>query len=290
MGDSDLQRLMRERSEEAMRLELRSRGARRLKKVSFRQNRSTIWSLTQDATVLNLHEAYRRAPASIIEAFATIVRGRGRRSDAVREAMRRVREWQGLEPAMTSVRKASTGATFPEARGRRSSSASPCCATPGQRRYLRVLYQYLNETRFGGGLPTDVPIRLSSRMQTSLGHMVPAVHPDGRRYVLEIALNVDLMLVGNGAERLDTLLHEMAHVADYLTSGHYGHGSTWKAWARKVGCRPETIYDRPVVRRRRRGEQVTRVPPLPPALLERVASDRGNVRAAPSPSRRLRPA
>ena len=244
---------MRERSEEAMRRELRSRGARRLKKVSFRRNRSTIWSLTQDATVLNLHDAYRRAPVSVVDAFATIVRGRGRRTDAVREAMRKVREWHGLEPAMSSVRKAHAGVSLREASERGSSSfssSSSCCATPGQLRYLRTLYQYLNETRFEGRLPRNVPIRLSSRMQTSLGHMVPGVRPDGRRYVLEIALNVDLMLAGNGPERLDTLLHEMAHVADYLTSGHYGHGPSWKAWARKVGCRPETIYDRPVARRK----------------------------------------
>jgi hypothetical protein len=275
---------MRERSEEAMHRELKRRGARRLKKVSFRQNRSIIWSLTQDATVLNLHEAYRRAPVGIIDAFATIVRGRGRKTDAVRDAMREVREWHGLEPAITSVRKAYAEGLVQEERSRSNSGPSRCCASPGQRRYLRALFQYLNETRFGGRLPKNVPIRLSNRMQTSLGHMVPAVRPDGRRYVMEIALNVDLMLARNGAERLDTLLHEMAHVADYLTSGHYGHGPSWKAWARRVGCRPETIYDRPVARRRRRDEQVTRVPPLPPALLARKVRDGGAFKAGPSPS------
>ncbi len=54
----------------------------------------------------------------------------------------------------------------------------------------------------------------------------------------EVAINVDLMLAGNGAERIDTLLHEMAHVADYLETGHLGHGGSWRAWARRVGCRP----------------------------------------------------
>ncbi|MEJ2205863.1 MAG: SprT family zinc-dependent metalloprotease [Gemmatimonadota bacterium] len=271
---------MRERSEEAMRRELVRRGARRLKKVSFRRNRSTIWSLTQDATVLNLHEAYRRAPAGVLDAFVTIVKARGRRTDAVRAATRSVREWQGLEPALSAVRKAHARALLGE-EGCGPSEALHGCATAGQRRYLRALYRYLNDTRFGGRLPKRLPIRLSSRMHTSLGHMVPAVRPDGGRYVAEIALNVDLMLPGNGAERLDTLLHEMAHVADYLTSGNYGHGSTWKAWARKVGCRAETIYDRPVVHRPRRDQSVTRVPPLPPALLARAARDGSRVRAAP---------
>jgi hypothetical protein len=132
--------------------------------------------------------------------------------------------------------------------------------------YLRTLYRYLNETRFDGLLPGALPVRLSSRMGTSLGHMWPADDEGTERSVVEIALNVDLMLEGNGAERFDTLLHEMAHVADYLLTGHRGHGKSWRDWARRVGCRPERLYRRPVRRRRSRRTAVTRVPPLPPAL------------------------
>ena len=47
-------------------------------------------------------------------------------------------------------------------------------------------------------------------MSASLGHVIPAVDRRRGRYVEELALNVDLMLEGNGAERMDTLLHEMA--------------------------------------------------------------------------------
>jgi predicted SprT family Zn-dependent metalloprotease len=103
-------------------------------------------------------------------------------------------------------------------------------------------------------------------MKSSLGYMVPGEETGGVRRVQEIALNVDLMLEGNGAERIDTLLHEMAHAADYLLTGHRGHGASWRAWARQVGCRPNRLYDRPVRTRRRRSAPVTRVPPLPPAL------------------------
>jgi predicted SprT family Zn-dependent metalloprotease len=98
--------------------------------------------------------------------------------------------------------------------------------------------------------------------------MLPASDEGSDRRVAEIALNVDLMLEGNGIERVDTLLHEMAHVADYLLGGHRGHGKSWRDWARRVGCRPERLYDRPVRRRRRRSVAVTRVPPLPPALTD----------------------
>jgi hypothetical protein len=103
-------------------------------------------------------------------------------------------------------------------------------------------------------------------MRSALGHMLPGPEDGSSRSVIEIALNVDLMLEGNGAERVDTLLHEMAHVADYLLDGNRGHGKTWRMWAHEVGCRPERLYDRPVRRRRPRNVSVTRVPPLPAAL------------------------
>lgn len=145
-------------------------------------------------------------------------------------------------------------------------AAAHCCGSGPQRTYLRTLYRYFNRTRFGGRLPDDVPIRLSGRMTTSLGHIVPSRDTAGRAYVAEVAINVDLLLAGNGAERVDTLLHEMAHMADYLTHGNREHGRSWRRWARRVGCRPQARHRRRLVARRRRGERVTRVPPLPAAL------------------------
>jgi hypothetical protein len=263
---------MRARTADDFLKELKERGARRLRRVRFRANRSTIWSLTQDATVLNVHVAYRRAPAIVLDAFATIVRGRGYRTTAVKEAAEQVRNWQGLVPVMEAVR------AYHAQRLRRAAhrcdedtQVTHCCATPAQRAYLRALYRYLNRSRFDGLLPDDLPVRLSNRMSTSLGHIIPAQDRRRGRFVIELALNVDLMLEGNGAERMDTLLHEMAHVADWLLDGNYGHGDTWRKWARHAGCRAETKYERPVKHRRRRKEPVTRVPPLPLALRRRAA-------------------
>lgn len=263
---------MRARSSEETLRELQRRGAKRLKSVNFRANRSTIWSLTQDGAALNLHVAYRRAPASILDAFATIVRGRGWRTQAVRVASETVRSWPGLTPVLEAVRTShARRQQMAMARCGDDDEVTHCCATPEQRRYLKALYRYLNKTRFDGLLPSDIPVRLSSRMTASLGHMIPGRDRRRGRFVVELALNVDLMLEGNGAERMDTLLHEMAHVAEWLLDGKYGHGETWKKWARHAGCRAEARYDRPVVRRRRRQERVTRVPPLPSALRRRVA-------------------
>jgi len=249
---------------------LKHRGARRLKRVALRGNRSTIWSLTQGGTVLNLHEAYRFAPDAVLAAFALIVKKGGRRCAEVSEAQRVVREWPGLRPGLEAARSAKHSLRHRGCAGP-GESVAYCCGTPRQRAYIRALYRYLNETRFEGALPDDVPVRLSSRMTSRLGHMTPGFTRQRGRFVVEIALNVDLMLEGNGFERLDTLLHEMAHAADYLTDGGLSHDEGWQAWARRVGCRAESRYERPVVRRRRRSDPVTRVPPLPPALRERMS-------------------
>ncbi|MGE0158392.1 MAG: SprT family zinc-dependent metalloprotease [Gemmatimonadales bacterium] len=235
---------------------LQERGALRVSRVTFRANRTIVWSLTQGGRVLNLHAAFAEAPSGeLLDALATLAREGGVGSAASRRAAAVVGAWPALGPALA------------EARGkRRTRSGSACCATFEQSRYLRALYRYFNRTRFDGRLPEDLPVRLSGRMRSALGHMLPGPDEGPERRVAEIALNVDLMLEGNGAERIDTLLHEMAHVADYLLSGHRGHGKSWRDWARRAGCRPERLYDRPVRRRRRRAVVVTRVPPLPPAL------------------------
>jgi hypothetical protein len=236
--------------------ELRLRGVTRLRRVSFRRNRSTIWSLTQGGSVLNVHAAYESAPPDLLNAFADLLReggwgAAGRRRRAASE----IRSWPPLEGALREARR--SGSTPRE---------SACCATSEQVTYLRALYLYLNRTRFGGLLPDDLPVRLSSRMKSTLGHMLPGEDGVGKRVVVEIALNVDLMLDGNDSERVDTLLHEMAHAADYLLTGRRGHGASWREWARKVGCQPGRLYDRPVRTRRRRTAPVTRVPPPPPPL------------------------
>jgi hypothetical protein len=236
--------------------ELRRRGALRLSRVTFRANRSIVWSITQRGRALNVHAAFASDPSSeLLDAFATLVREGGIASRAGRRAARLVGAWPALGPALADAR-----------RKRRDRPGSACCATSEQSRYLRILYQYFNATRFEGRLPMDLPVRLSDRMRSALGHMLPVSDDGSERAVAEIALNVDLMLDGNGAERVDTLLHEMAHVADYLLSGQRGHGKSWRMWALRAGCRPERLYHRPVRRRRRKNLSVTRVPPLPAAL------------------------
>src|SRR5262245_21975389 len=120
------------RKEEAVLEALQRRGARRLRKVVFRRNRATIWSLGGHGTVLNLHEGYRDAPASILDAFAVIVRDATKDTVAYREAALRVRDWPGLGPALRAARAAYDRIR----RGRRRTTPNypgPCCATPAQK-------------------------------------------------------------------------------------------------------------------------------------------------------------
>jgi len=243
---------------------LHGRGATRVRRIRFQANRRTIWSLTQGGTVLNMHVAYRAAPLEILAYFAVIAREARERTDMFHAAAAIVRAWEGLEAELARIRR-EHGRTSGRRRTtakRRSRGIGPCCATPEQKVYLERLFGHLNRTRFEGRLPAGIPLRLSNRMRSRLGQMVPRTR-NGVREVAELALNVDLMLEGNGAERLETFVHEMAHAADWLFSGHAGHGPTWRGWARYAGCRERACTNQPILRRGPGVRRVTRVPPLP---------------------------
>lgn len=275
MGHKDESELLRR---------LRAEGARRLSAVRYRRNRSTIWSLTRGGTVLNLHEAYGSAPWSVVRCFAVIARLAGSRDAGARmdyrAAAARVRSWSGLEPALRRVRASRPGRRRASTR-RTAPVPGPCCGTPEQRRYLRALFLHLNRTRFGGALPREIPLRLSSRMTSRLGQMRGRV-VGHRRVVVEIALNEDLMLEGNDRERLDTLVHEMAHAADWLFDGGRGHGPTWRAWAGRAGCVARARARTAIRTRPDRRTRVTRVPPLPPGAPRSGRSTEGGT---PGPAR-----
>lgn len=247
---------------------LRRLGARRLERVRFRRNRSTIWSLTQSGRALNLHVAYRTAPMEVIDAFATVAREGFRKSEAYHQAAEIVRSWPGVDLGLSLV--LATGAR----RRRTGLEPGPCAASPEQHDYLVRLYRALNRAYFDDGLPSGVPIRASRRMRTRLGQMVPAVRL-GRRWVVEIAVNLDLMLRGNERLLLDTLLHEMAHAEDYLRNGRASHGPSWRAIARRVGCEDRACWKGGMRRRGRRSNGVVRVPPWPPDLPPAAPSTRG---------------
>ena len=256
---------MAARTERQLLTLLHRRGATRLRNVRFKANRSTIWSLTQNGAVLNLHVAYRTAPLEVLDHFAVIARDAYRATTQYRESVDAVRRWEGLTLEMRRIRNEHRRRPVSAPRPRRRSiRTAPNCATEEQKVYLRRLYRYLNRTRFDGRLPEEIPIRLSNRMKARIGQMIPELR-NGVRYVRELTLTVDLMLEGNGRERIDTLVHEMAHAADWLFRGKLDHGPSWRAWARYAGCKDTACADEPIRRRGRRAVTVTRVPRLPEA-------------------------
>src|SRR5690554_6431369 len=91
-------------SAETFRTALRRRGATKLERVTFRRNRSTVWSLTRNGTTLNRHVAYRSAPTDILDAFAVIVRTGGVATAASRRASVLVLDWPELKRALQEVR------------------------------------------------------------------------------------------------------------------------------------------------------------------------------------------
>lgn len=212
---------------------LRSRGVARLERVHFKQNRSRLLAVGRTGRDLHVHLCFATAPPEVLDALADWFRPRVP-GPKRRSAVRLLREF---------------------AAARRSPLRPPprpgrCIATAEQRSSLRDVFLRLNQERFGGKLPCELPLRLSGRMTRRLGHAHLGRRPDGTRYVVEIALNADLMHPSNEAARLDTLLHEMAHAAAWLWDGSRGHDALWRARARQAGCIPRACATHPIVRRR----------------------------------------
>lgn len=227
---------------------LRARGATRLQRVRLRSNRTVLWSLTDGGRTLNLHRAYAAAPPAVLDAFALLAGGGRRGSPEVRRAALRVRNWPPALEAIRDLRGEEVSAALAVAQGEApgpSVAGSGCVARPGERDRIVDLYRRLNHERFEGCLPPEVPLRLSGRMRRRLGHMRPGTGEGEIRVVVEIALNHDLLAPGNELLLVDTLLHEMAHAADWLLNGRAGHGRSWKLWALRVGCHPTACTNLP---------------------------------------------
>jgi hypothetical protein len=226
---------------------LRSRGVRGIRRIRYRPNRSQLISLSADRATLNLHECFRGASDLVIDAIATFLRDSTRPAES-RAAVRIMRDWsEGQIPAEFFERRR---------RGRAASAG-----TAPQRAFVAAAYRQLNRESFGGRLPEDVPIRLSTRMLRRFGHVEYKRPRNGIRGIAEIGLNIDLLLEQNERHLLDTLLHEMAHVEAWVVHGHRGHGEPWQRIARRVGCEVNAA-SRVRMRRRRFDNQVERVPDL----------------------------
>ncbi|GAC1651220.1 MAG: hypothetical protein NVS4B3_11430 [Gemmatimonadaceae bacterium] len=113
---------------------------------------------------------------------------------------------------------------------------------------LMGAHRRYNAEHFGGAL-ADLPIRVSRRMRSRLGHYT-ARGRDGE--LAEIAISASHLSAHGMTEALHTLLHEMVHQWQDETGRPLDHGSTFRAKADQVGIAPVARRNLRILRARTR--------------------------------------
>jgi hypothetical protein len=113
---------------------------------------------------------------------------------------------------------------------------------------LTEAHKQLNAQHFSGELK-HLPIRLSGRMATRLGHYDP-----GTKHVsAEIVMSRKHVVKHGWREAMHTLLHEMVHQWQHESGATLDHGAGFRKKAKEVGITPAARRDvLPLERRRRR--------------------------------------
>ena len=191
---------------------LRGLGLRDIERCRLTRNRNVMVSFR--ARELRVHEGFLDAPLAVHQAIATFVSGRTR---AERKAAQRVIV---SHPVRTVI----------DAPVRRERTL-PADAAFAQR--LAQRHAELNALHFGGALKT-IPVRVSRRMKSRLGHYTAASAPDGS----EIAISWRHLRRHGWGEAEHTLLHEMVHQWQDETGLPIDHGKAFRRKAREVGVVP----------------------------------------------------
>jgi hypothetical protein len=196
-----------------LRERLESLGAGRIGHLRLTDNRSVMVSFTRRG-VLSVHRGYASAPDQVLEAIARFVsRGTPRR---IRNAARH---------EILAYRVVSLGNAPARRRDR---------ALPGDRESVERLataFRSLNVRHFGDAL-AELPIRLSGRMRSRLGHLAL----DERGRPVEITISRRHVMQHDWTEVTQTLLHEMVHLWQFASGHPVDHGAAFRAKAREVGA------------------------------------------------------
>jgi hypothetical protein len=208
---------------------LRALGLRHVEGLAVTDNRSVMVSLTP-RRVVRIHRGFVMAPDRVLKAVVRFL------TPGLPRALRRAAEHEILGFA------AEAHAAAPPARPRAAERAAPGDAAKLER--LLALFREYNVRHFAGALPA-LPIRLSGRMRSRLGHLTLA-HVTGEP--LEIALSRRHVDAHGWDEAGHTLLHEMVHLWQHANGHQVDHGPAFRAKAREVGVAPGA---RRWVRRRR---------------------------------------
>ena len=190
-------------------------GLRSQYRVRLTTNRTVVVSYSGGE--LRIHNSFLEADEDVWKAIITFVHGRNR---VVRQEARR-----------TILQFPVARSTDPPRRRRRPERTHPA-DIPFIHELTRWHTAY-NDDRFGGAL-REIPIRISRRMKSRLGHYSPAAEGCAP----EIVLSRRHIRRDGWNEALHTLLHEMVHQWQDEQGLVVDHGASFRAKARAVGITP----------------------------------------------------
>lgn len=193
-------------------------GVRSVARVRVTDNRTVLVSLSRHR-VLSVHRAFEGAPDDVLRAIVRFV-APGMARDARKAEQRSIVEWY-----KTNGTKGTK-----ETKGLVRRPDRPLAADRVALDRLALLFSDYNQRHFLGTLPA-IPIRLSGRMRTRLGHLLL----DAAGTPQEITISRRHLAKHGWTEVEHTLLHEMVHLWQ-CTEGHaVDHGPVFRAKARETG-------------------------------------------------------
>jgi hypothetical protein len=205
---------------------LQDMGLRGVESLVLMRTRTVMVSLI--GRTLRVNEGYADAPEPVLRAIVTFATAR-------------------TKAARTAARDAILQFEIDRAPAPRR--AEP--ARPGDLALIAQLseaHRQLNAQHFGDAL-TAIPIRLSGRMATRLGHY----DPGSKHVASEIVMSRKHVVRHGWREAMHTLLHEMVHQWQHETGAPVDHGSGFRKKAREVGITPAARRDVvPLERRKQR--------------------------------------
>jgi hypothetical protein len=203
------------RDAEELKARLQRLGLGSQYRVRLTTNRTVVVSYSGGE--LRIHNSFLGADEEVWKAIITFVHGRNR--VVRREARRTILEFPVARPAESPRRRRRPERTHP-------------ADLPIINELTRWHAAY-NQERFAGSLRA-VPIRISRRMKSRLGHYSPAA--DGCEP--EIVLSRRHIRRDGWDEALHTLLHEMVHQWQDEHGLVVDHGASFRTKARAVGITP----------------------------------------------------
>jgi hypothetical protein len=203
------------RNAEELRSRLQRLGLGSQYRVRLTTNRTVVVSYSGGE--LRIHNSFLGASEEVWQAIITFVHGRNRVARQV--ARRTILEFPVPRGRETPRRRRAPERTHP-------------ADVPSIRELTRWHKAY-NEQRFGGSL-RPVPIRISRRMKSRLGHYSPTAD----ECEPEIVVSRRHIRRDGWEEALHTLLHEMVHQWQDEQGLPVDHGASFRAKARAVGITP----------------------------------------------------